>query len=63
MGLDREFPSFCGSDGANSCRILTAHGDNEFVFKSDLYKAVEGYKKLINLSLKSESSEVQSELK
>jgi len=32
-------------------RILTAHGDNEYVLKSDLFEAVNGYKKLIKESL------------
>ncbi|KAI5858499.1 hypothetical protein BZA05DRAFT_365825 [Tricharina praecox] len=31
--------------------ILTAHGDNEYVLKSDLFDAVNGYKKLIKESL------------
>jgi len=31
--------------------ILTAHGDNEFVLKSDLVEAVAGFKKLIKESL------------
>ncbi|KAF8467671.1 hypothetical protein BDZ91DRAFT_762487 [Kalaharituber pfeilii] len=31
--------------------ILVAHGDNEHILKSDLYKAVIGYKKLIHESL------------
>ncbi|KAL7272944.1 hypothetical protein RUND412_004216 [Rhizina undulata] len=31
--------------------ILTAHGDNEYVLKSDLFEAVGGYKKLIKESL------------
>lgn len=32
--------------------ILTAHSDDEFILKSDLVEAVEGYKKLIKHSLK-----------
>ena len=32
-------------------RILTAHGDYEYVLKSDLLEAVAGYKKLIQWSL------------
>ena len=31
--------------------ILVAHGDHEHVLKSDLFEAVEGYKKLIQESL------------
>lgn len=32
-------------------RIITAHGDNEYILKSDLVEAVAGYKKLIKESL------------
>lgn len=31
--------------------ILVAHGDHEYVSKSDLFEAVEGYKRLIHESL------------
>lgn len=31
---------------------MTAHSDDEFILKSDLVEAVEGYKKLIMHSLK-----------
>lgn len=31
--------------------ILVAHGDHEYVLKSDLFEAVEGYKRLIQESL------------
>jgi hypothetical protein len=36
---------------ADGNSILTAHGDNEYVLKSDLFEAVNGYKKLIKESL------------
>ena len=41
-----------GDGRANGDSILTAHGDNEYVLKSDLFEAVEGYKRLIKESLR-----------
>lgn len=41
---------------------MTAHGDNEFVLVSDLLEAVEGYKKLITMSLKKKGKEAAEEL-
>lgn len=39
------------SDTDTGSRIITAHGDNEYILKSDLVEAVAGYKKLIKESL------------